>query len=80
MLREGFSNGHVVNTAAVSPHEAGSVEQHSFNLSFPIQMAPHSSLQFSQRMNKMQNLKPPTLLKLQRSSLLQNLQEYQTQA
>uniref|UniRef100_A0A8C1VGP1 VWFA domain-containing protein n=1 Tax=Cyprinus carpio TaxID=7962 RepID=A0A8C1VGP1_CYPCA len=37
MLRDSFSNGHVVNTAAVSPQEAGSVEQHSFNLSFPIQ-------------------------------------------
>ncbi|KAF4103938.1 hypothetical protein G5714_014925 [Onychostoma macrolepis] len=37
MLRDSFSNGHVVNTAAVSPHEAGSAEQHSFNLSFPIQ-------------------------------------------
>ncbi|ROL43988.1 Calcium-activated chloride channel regulator 3A-1 [Anabarilius grahami] len=32
MLRESFSNGHVVNTAAVSPQKAGSVEQHSFNL------------------------------------------------
>ncbi|KAK9961950.1 hypothetical protein ABG768_007344 [Culter alburnus] len=37
MLRENFSNAHVVNTAAVSPLEAGSVEQHSFNLSFTIQ-------------------------------------------
>ncbi|XP_051717361.1 calcium-activated chloride channel regulator 1 [Ctenopharyngodon idella] len=37
MLRESFSNGHAVNTAAVSPQEAGSVEQHSFNLSFTIQ-------------------------------------------
>uniref|UniRef100_A0A671S8B6 Fibronectin type-III domain-containing protein n=1 Tax=Sinocyclocheilus anshuiensis TaxID=1608454 RepID=A0A671S8B6_9TELE len=37
MLRNSFSNGHVVNTAAVSPQEAGSDEQHSFNLSFPIQ-------------------------------------------
>ncbi|XP_048015955.1 calcium-activated chloride channel regulator 4-like [Megalobrama amblycephala] len=37
MLRESFSNGHVVNTAAVSPLEAGSVEQHSFNLSFTVQ-------------------------------------------
>ncbi|CAM4551607.1 unnamed protein product [Leuciscus chuanchicus] len=37
MLRESFSNGHAVNTTAVSPHEAGSVEQHSFNFSFTIQ-------------------------------------------
>ncbi|XDV32648.1 hypothetical protein PO909_003400, partial [Leuciscus waleckii] len=36
MLRESFSNGHAVNTTAVSPHEAGSVEQHSFNFSFTI--------------------------------------------
>ncbi|XDV32634.1 hypothetical protein PO909_003392 [Leuciscus waleckii] len=37
MLRESFSNGHAFNTTAVSPHEAGSVEQHSFNFSFTIQ-------------------------------------------
>ncbi|XP_067307126.1 calcium-activated chloride channel regulator 1-like isoform X2 [Pseudorasbora parva] len=34
-LRLNFSNAHVVNTT-VSPQEAGSVEQHSFNLSFSI--------------------------------------------
>ncbi|XP_073673899.1 calcium-activated chloride channel regulator 1-like [Garra rufa] len=37
MLRNNFSNGHAVNTAAVSPQKAGSTEHHSFNLSFPIQ-------------------------------------------
>ncbi|XP_067220887.1 calcium-activated chloride channel regulator 4-like isoform X2 [Chanodichthys erythropterus] len=37
MLQENFSNAHAVNTSAVSPLEAGSVEQHSFNLSFTIQ-------------------------------------------
>ncbi|XP_073778890.1 calcium-activated chloride channel regulator 1 isoform X2 [Danio rerio] len=37
MLRQDFSNGHVVDTATVSPQEAGSVEQHAFNLSLPIQ-------------------------------------------
>ncbi|KAF4103937.1 calcium-activated chloride channel regulator 1-like [Onychostoma macrolepis] len=37
MLRFNFSNGHVVNTTAVSPQKAGSVEQHSFNLNITIQ-------------------------------------------
>ncbi|XP_016432039.1 epithelial chloride channel protein-like [Sinocyclocheilus rhinocerous] len=37
MLRFNFSNGHSVNTTAVSPQEAGSVEQHSFNLNITIQ-------------------------------------------
>ncbi|XP_073674125.1 calcium-activated chloride channel regulator 4A-like [Garra rufa] len=36
MLRDSFSNGHAVNAAGISPLEAGSVEQHLFNLSFPI--------------------------------------------
>uniref|UniRef100_A0A672M1E8 Chloride channel accessory 1 n=1 Tax=Sinocyclocheilus grahami TaxID=75366 RepID=A0A672M1E8_SINGR len=37
MLRFNFSNGHSVNTTAVSPQKAGSVEQHSFNLNITIQ-------------------------------------------
>uniref|UniRef100_A0A8C1MVS4 Chloride channel accessory 1 n=1 Tax=Cyprinus carpio TaxID=7962 RepID=A0A8C1MVS4_CYPCA len=37
MLRFNFSNAHEVNISAISPQEAGSVEQHSFNLGFPIQ-------------------------------------------
>nr|XP_021328580.1 epithelial chloride channel protein-like isoform X2 [Danio rerio] len=32
-----FSNAHVVNTSVISPQVFGSVEQHLFNLSFPIQ-------------------------------------------
>ncbi|XP_067220453.1 calcium-activated chloride channel regulator 4A-like [Chanodichthys erythropterus] len=36
-LRFNFSNAHVFNTSAVSPHEAGSVEQHSFNPNITIQ-------------------------------------------
>ncbi|KAI7800423.1 putative epithelial chloride channel protein-like [Triplophysa rosa] len=32
MLRLNFSNSSLVNTSAVSPKEAGSVEQHSFNM------------------------------------------------
>ncbi|XP_052473200.1 calcium-activated chloride channel regulator 4A [Carassius gibelio] len=36
-LRFNFSNAHEVNIPGISPQEAGSVEQHSFNLSFPIQ-------------------------------------------
>uniref|UniRef100_A0A8C1ZEF1 Chloride channel accessory 1 n=1 Tax=Cyprinus carpio TaxID=7962 RepID=A0A8C1ZEF1_CYPCA len=37
MLRFNFSNGYSVNTTAVSPQKAGSVEQHSFNLNITIQ-------------------------------------------
>uniref|UniRef100_A0A8C2F9V4 Chloride channel accessory 1 n=1 Tax=Cyprinus carpio TaxID=7962 RepID=A0A8C2F9V4_CYPCA len=37
MLRFNFSNGYEVNTTAVSPQKAGSVEQHSFNLNITIQ-------------------------------------------
>ncbi|KAF4103936.1 hypothetical protein G5714_014923 [Onychostoma macrolepis] len=37
MLRFNFSNGHSVNTTAVSPQKAGSVEEHSFNLNITIQ-------------------------------------------
>ncbi|RXN08350.1 epithelial chloride channel -like protein [Labeo rohita] len=37
MLRFNFSNGHAVNTTAISPQKAGSVEQHSFNLNITIQ-------------------------------------------
>ncbi|XP_043114930.1 calcium-activated chloride channel regulator 3A-1-like [Puntigrus tetrazona] len=58
MLRESFSNGHVVNTAAVSPQEAGSVEQHSFNLSFPIQNG--TTLFFAAQSEDEQNFKSRT--------------------
>ncbi len=58
MFREGFSNGHVVNTAAVSPQEAGSVEQHSFNLSFPIQNG--TTLFFAVQSEDEQNAKSET--------------------
>ncbi|XP_073674204.1 calcium-activated chloride channel regulator 1-like [Garra rufa] len=37
MLQVNFSNAHEVNISGISPLEAGSVEQHLFNLSFPIQ-------------------------------------------
>ncbi|XP_048016193.1 calcium-activated chloride channel regulator 1-like [Megalobrama amblycephala] len=36
-LRFNFSSAHVFNTSAVSPQEAGSVEQHSFNPNITIQ-------------------------------------------
>ncbi|KAK9961948.1 hypothetical protein ABG768_007342 [Culter alburnus] len=58
MLRENFSNGHVVNTAAVSPLEAGSVEQHSFNLSFTIQNG--TTLFFAVQSEDEQNAKSET--------------------
>ncbi|XP_051717359.1 calcium-activated chloride channel regulator 1-like [Ctenopharyngodon idella] len=37
VLRFNFSNAHIFNTAAISPQEAGSVEQHSFNPNITIQ-------------------------------------------
>ncbi|RXN10703.1 epithelial chloride channel -like protein [Labeo rohita] len=37
MLQSNFSNAHEVNISGISPQEAGSVEQRSFHLSFPIQ-------------------------------------------
>ncbi|XP_067222280.1 calcium-activated chloride channel regulator 3A-1-like isoform X2 [Chanodichthys erythropterus] len=58
MLRENFINGHVVNTAAVLPLEAGSVEQHSFNLSFTIQNG--TTLFFAVQSEDEQNAKSET--------------------
>ncbi|XP_058655380.1 calcium-activated chloride channel regulator 3A-1-like [Onychostoma macrolepis] len=58
MLRDSFSNGHVVNTAAVSPQEAGSAEQYSFNLSFPIQNG--TTLFFAVESEDEQNAKSET--------------------
>jgi len=37
VLQFNFSNAHVFNTTAISPQEAGSVEQHSFNPNITIQ-------------------------------------------
>ncbi|XP_026081877.1 calcium-activated chloride channel regulator 3A-1-like [Carassius auratus] len=68
MLRKNFSNGHVVNTAAVSPHEAGSVEQHSFNLSFPIQNG--TTLFFAVQSEDEQNAKSETSNIAQASKIL----------
>ncbi|XP_042609833.1 calcium-activated chloride channel regulator 1-like [Cyprinus carpio] len=68
MLRNSFSNGHVVNTAAVSPHEAGSVEQHSFNLSFPIQNG--TTLFFAVQSEDEQNAKSETSNIAQASKIL----------
>ncbi|XP_052471794.1 calcium-activated chloride channel regulator 3A-1-like [Carassius gibelio] len=68
MLRKNFSNGHVVNTAAVSPHEAGSVEQHSFNLSFPIQNG--TTIFFAVQSEDKQNAKSETSNIAQASKIL----------
>uniref|UniRef100_A0A673IFG0 Chloride channel accessory 1 n=2 Tax=Sinocyclocheilus rhinocerous TaxID=307959 RepID=A0A673IFG0_9TELE len=68
MLRNSFSNGHVVNTAAVSPQEAGSDEQHSFNLSFPIQNG--TTLFFAVQSEDEQNVKSETSNIAQASKIL----------
>ncbi|XP_048028179.1 calcium-activated chloride channel regulator 1-like [Megalobrama amblycephala] len=68
MLRENFSNAHVVNTAAVSPLEAGSVEQHSFNLSFTIQNG--TTLFFAVQSEDKQNAKSETSNIAQASKIL----------
>ncbi|XP_048015951.1 calcium-activated chloride channel regulator 1-like [Megalobrama amblycephala] len=68
MLRENFSNGHVVSTAAVSPLEAGSVEQHSFNLSFTIQYG--TTLFFAVQSEDKQNAKSETSNIAQASKML----------
>uniref|UniRef100_A0A672Q1L7 VWFA domain-containing protein n=1 Tax=Sinocyclocheilus grahami TaxID=75366 RepID=A0A672Q1L7_SINGR len=68
MLRNSFSNGHVVNTAAVSPQEAGSDEQHSFNLSFPIQNG--TTLFFAVQSEDEQNAKSETSNIAQASKIL----------
>ncbi|XP_067220894.1 calcium-activated chloride channel regulator 1-like isoform X1 [Chanodichthys erythropterus] len=68
MLRENFSNAHVVNTAAVSPLEAGSAEQHSFNLSFTIQNG--STLFFAVQSEDKENAKSETSNIAQASKIL----------
>ncbi|XP_067220899.1 calcium-activated chloride channel regulator 1-like [Chanodichthys erythropterus] len=68
MLRENFNNGHAVNTAAVSPLEAGSVEQHSFNLSFTIQNG--STLFFAVQSEDKENAKSETSNIAQASKIL----------
>ncbi|XP_067221357.1 calcium-activated chloride channel regulator 1-like isoform X2 [Chanodichthys erythropterus] len=68
MLCENFSNAHVVNTAAVSPLEAGSVEQHSFNLSFTIQNG--STLFFAVQSEDKENAKSETSNIAQASKIL----------
>uniref|UniRef100_A0A671S880 Calcium-activated chloride channel regulator 4-like n=1 Tax=Sinocyclocheilus anshuiensis TaxID=1608454 RepID=A0A671S880_9TELE len=71
MLRNSFSNGHVVNTAAVSPQEAGSDEQHSFNLSFPIQNG--TTLFFAVQSEDEQNATSETSNIAQASKILPDL-------
>ncbi|XP_073674111.1 calcium-activated chloride channel regulator 4A-like [Garra rufa] len=68
VLRNNFSNGYAVNTAAVSPQEAGSVEQHSFNLSFPIQNG--TTLFFVVQSQDKQNAKSETSNIAQASKIL----------
>ncbi|KAL1260511.1 hypothetical protein QQF64_008338 [Cirrhinus molitorella] len=58
MLRNNFSNGHAVNTAAVLPKEAGSVEKLSFNISSPIQNG--TTLYFAAESKDEQNAKSKT--------------------
>ncbi|KAG1951337.1 calcium-activated chloride channel regulator [Pimephales promelas] len=68
MLRESFSNGHVFNTTAVSPHEAGSVEQHSFNFSFTIQNS--TTFFFAVQSEDKENVKSETSNIAQASKIL----------
>ncbi|XP_067220452.1 calcium-activated chloride channel regulator 1-like [Chanodichthys erythropterus] len=68
MLRENFSNAHAVNTAAVLPQEAGSVEQHSFNLSLTVQNG--STLCFAVQSEDEQNAKSETSNIAQASKIL----------
>ncbi|XP_067221402.1 calcium-activated chloride channel regulator 1-like isoform X2 [Chanodichthys erythropterus] len=68
MLRENFNNGHAVNTAAVSPLEAGSAEQHSFNLSFTIQNG--TTLFFAVQSEDKENAKSETSNIAQASKIL----------
>ncbi|ROL43989.1 Calcium-activated chloride channel regulator 3A-1 [Anabarilius grahami] len=68
MLRESFSSAHVVNTSTVSPQEAGSVEQHSFNLSFTIQNG--TTLFFGVQSEDEQNAKSETSNIAQASKIL----------
>ncbi|XP_051717358.1 LOW QUALITY PROTEIN: calcium-activated chloride channel regulator 3A-1-like [Ctenopharyngodon idella] len=68
MLRENFGNGHAVNTAAISPQEAGSVEQLSFDLSFTIQNG--TTLFFAVQSEDEQNAKSETSNIAQASKML----------
>ncbi|KAK2881350.1 hypothetical protein QQF64_008339 [Cirrhinus molitorella] len=55
MLQVNFSNAHEVNISGISPQEAGSVEQHLFNFSFPIQNG--TTLFFAVQSEDKQNVK-----------------------
>ncbi|KAL1260509.1 hypothetical protein QQF64_008336 [Cirrhinus molitorella] len=68
MLRNNFSNSQAVNTSDVSPKEAGSVEQLSFNLSFPIQNG--TTLFFAVQSEDEQNAKSETSNIAQASKIL----------
>ncbi|XP_026116800.1 calcium-activated chloride channel regulator 1-like [Carassius auratus] len=58
MLRFNFSNGYSVNTTAVTPQKAGTVEQHSFNLNITIQK--DTTLFFAVQTKDKQNAKSET--------------------
>ncbi|RXN37691.1 epithelial chloride channel -like protein [Labeo rohita] len=55
MLQFNFSNAHEVNISGISPQEAGSVEQRSFNLSFPIKNG--TTLYFAVQSEDKENVK-----------------------
>ncbi|XP_056329950.1 calcium-activated chloride channel regulator 1-like isoform X2 [Danio aesculapii] len=58
MLQQNFSDAHPVDTSAVSPQVFGSVEQHAFNLSLPIQNG--TTLFFAIQSQDEQNAKSET--------------------
>uniref|UniRef100_A0A8C1P709 Chloride channel accessory 1 n=1 Tax=Cyprinus carpio TaxID=7962 RepID=A0A8C1P709_CYPCA len=68
MLRFNFSNGYSVNTTAVSPQKARSVEQHSFNLNITIQNG--TTLFFAVQSEDKQNAKSETSNIAQASKIL----------
>uniref|UniRef100_A0A671PKP1 Fibronectin type-III domain-containing protein n=1 Tax=Sinocyclocheilus anshuiensis TaxID=1608454 RepID=A0A671PKP1_9TELE len=68
MLRFNFSNGHSVNTTAVSPQKAGSFEQHSFNLNITIQNG--TTLYFAVQSEDKQKAKSETSNIAQASKIL----------
>ncbi|XP_059370713.1 calcium-activated chloride channel regulator 1-like [Carassius carassius] len=68
MLRFNFSNGYSVNTTAVTPQKAGSVEQHSFNLKITIQKG--TTLFFAVQTKDKQNAKSETSNIAQASKIL----------
>ncbi|XP_059370714.1 calcium-activated chloride channel regulator 1-like [Carassius carassius] len=68
MLRFNFSNGYSVNTTAVTPQKAGSVEQHSFNLNITIQNG--TTLFFAVQTEDKQNAKSETSNFAQASKIL----------